>query len=121
MFNAKNNLEDKYLSHKLYLWLGLSPLILALLLTLTIIILLKFLPPRLPLFYSLPWGDGQLATPQQLLIIPASITLITLLNLIISWQLHYQQIFFKKVLLLSSAVTSLILTITLIKIILIFV
>lgn len=108
-------------SNKLYLWIGLSPLILALLLSFTIIILLKFLPPRLPLFYSLPWGDGQLATHQQFLIIPASIALITLLNLIISWQLHYQQIFFKKVLLLSSAVVSLILTITFIKIVLIFV
>ena len=36
-----------------------------------------FLPPKLPLFYSLPWGEKQLAQNQQLLIIPASIAIIS--------------------------------------------
>ena len=107
--------------NKLHLWIGLSPLILSLGITVTIVTALKFLPPRLPLFYSLPWGDGQLATHQQFLIIPASISLITLLNLIISWQLHPSQSFFKKALLLSSIIVSFILTITFIKIVLNFV
>lgn len=121
MFDPKNNLEDKSLSQKYFMWINFSPLILSLLIILTTIILLRFLPPKLPLFYSLPWGDGQLATHQQFLIIPASIALITLLNIIISWQLHPQQIFFKKVLLFSSLIVSLILTITFIKIVLIFI
>ena len=105
----------------LHLWLSLSPLGLALLLTLAIFSLLKFLPSRLPLFYSLPWGDGQLATEQQFLIIPAIISLVTLGNLTISWQLHPSQMFFKKILLFSSLIISLILTITFIKVVLIFV
>lgn len=108
-------------ANPLHLWISLSPLGLSLLFTLTILGLLKFLPPRLPLFYSLPWGDGQLATEQQFLIIPGIISLITLLNLSFSWQLHLSQIFFKKILLFSSLIISLILTITFIKIVLIFV
>lgn len=121
MFNTKNNLEYKSPSQKLFVWINFLPLILSLLMTLTTIILIRFLPPKLPLFYSLPWGDGQLATHQQFFIIPASIALITLLNVVISWQLHSQQIFFKKVLLFSSLIVSLILTITFIKIVLIFI
>lgn len=104
------------MSNKLHLWIIITPLILSLIITLTIL-LFKFLPPKLPLFYSLPWGEGQLATHQQFLIIPASISLITLLNLIISWQLHPSQVFFKKMLLLLPLVISLILIITLIKIV----
>jgi len=107
--------------NKLHLWIGLLQLILSLVITLAIIIVLKSLPLRLPLFYSLPWGNGQLATHQQFIIIPASIILITTLNLVISWQLHPSQVFFKRVLLLSSAVVGAILTVTFIKIILNFV
>jgi|SRR3989304_8817961 len=106
---------------KLHIWLIVTPLILSLVIILVIGVFLRFLPPRLPLFYSLAWGEEQLVTHQQFLIIPASITLITLLNLIISWQLHPSQIFFKKVLLLSSIIVSLILTVTFIKIIFTFV
>ena len=28
------------------------------------------LPPQVPLFYSLPWGEGQLVQPSQLLLLP---------------------------------------------------
>lgn len=109
------------MSNKLYLWIGLSPLFISLIITVIIFTLFKFLPPKLPLFYSLPWGEGQLATPQQFLVIPASISIVALLNLIISGQLHEQQYFFKKVLLLSSGAVTIILTITFIKIILMFI
>lgn len=107
--------------NKLHFWIALFPAILSLMSALTIVILLNYLPPKLPLFYSLAWGEGQLVTRQQFFIIPASIILITPLNLIISWQLHPSQTFFKKVLLLSSIIVSLILTLALIKIVLMFI
>ena len=97
-----------------------TPLILACLMAILTYFLGNFLPPKLPLFYSLPWGDDQLAGKSQLLIIPTSIALIALFNLIISWQLHASQVFFKRVLTLSSLLVSLILTITFMKIVLIF-
>lgn len=107
--------------HKLHLCIILAPLALSLLIILAIVTILKFLPPRLPLFYSLPWGENQLATHQQFIVIPASISAVALLNLIISWQLHPSQSFFKKVLLIASLIVGLIMIITFIKIILNFV
>lgn len=106
---------------KLYFWIALTPFIFSVMLALVIIFFLSLLPPKLPLFYSLPWGEGQLATHQQILIIPASISLITLLNLFVSWQLHPSQSFFKRILLLSSIIITLILCTTLIKIVLNFI
>lgn len=111
MFNAR----------KVNLLLNLTPLLLSLVLTIFIAVSGKILPPKLPLFYSLSWGDHQLGNHQQLLIIPGIIALITLFNLIISWQLHQSQRFFKKILLIASMLTSLILVITFLKIIFIFI
>lgn len=108
-------------SNKVSLWVELSPLILSLMIAVTMITSLKYLPPRLPLFYSLAWGQQQLATHQQFLIIPASISIVTLLNLIISWQLHSSQSFFRKILVAQSIIVSMILTIAFIKIILNFI
>ncbi|MFH1840889.1 MAG: hypothetical protein ABH807_01920 [Candidatus Shapirobacteria bacterium] len=39
------------------------------------------LPPQLPLYYSRPWGEKQLAAPQELLLLPLLCFLVTLLNL----------------------------------------
>lgn len=105
---------------KINFWISFTPLLLSLFMTLIIAISVKFLPPKLPLFYSLPWGEQQLAQNGQLFIIPAIMALVTLCNLIISWQLHPAQVFFKKMLLFSSMLVSLILTITFLKIVFIF-
>lgn len=108
-------------SYNLNLWINLTPFFISLFITLFILIFGRILSPKLPIFYSLPWGESQLGTYQQLLIIPSIIILITLLNLIFSWQLHNSQIFFKRILLFSSILVSLILTITFLKIILVFI
>lgn len=104
-----------------HLWLKLSPLFLSLIITIAIFTSLKYLPAKLPLFYSLAWGERQLANHQQFLIIPISVALIVLLNLVVSWQLHHSQYFFKKILLISSIIVSLILVIAFVKIILMFI
>lgn len=106
---------------KLYLWISILSFTQALLISLIILLFFRFLPPKLPLFYSLPWGDEQLVSHIQFFIIPGIIVLITLLNLIVSLHLHEQQLFFKKILLIGTLVFIPILTITFIKIVLIFV
>lgn len=111
MFNLK----------KMNFWITFTPLLLSLAIIIFILISGRFLPPKLPLFYSLSWGEKQLANHQQLLIIPSSIILVTLCNLVLSWQLHPQQVIFKKILLFSSVLVSLILTITFVKIVFIFI
>lgn len=98
----------------------LISLVLSALISLFTLLFARFLPPKLPFFYSLPWGDKQLVDHSQLLIIPATISLVALCNLIISWQLHPTQALFKSILLFSSLLISLILTIAFIKIVLIF-
>lgn len=42
------------------------------------------LPPAVPLFYSLPWGERQLTSPTSLVILPVSSLAIALTNLTIS-------------------------------------
>lgn len=121
MLIFKNDQYEKNHSSRFYLGANLSPLVVAAVLGLLILLLFRFLPTKLPLFYSLSWGDKQLVTHGQFFIIPAIITLIALINLIISWQLHYLQSFFKKVLLCASLTVTLILTTTFIKIVLIFI
>lgn len=101
--------------------ISLTPLMLSLLMSVFILILNRFLPPRLPLFYSLPWGEAQLVNQGQILIIPATIAGITLLNLIIDWQLHPSQILFKYILMYASLISSIILTLSFIKIVFIFI
>ncbi len=114
-------MNNNWLQNKKNLVIIYFPLLLSLIIATYIIIFGRFLPPKLPLFYSLSWGEKQLANSNQLLVIPASIALITLFNLIVSWQLHNSQSFFKKILLYSSVLISLILTITFLKIIFIFI
>ncbi|MDD5415496.1 MAG: hypothetical protein PHE48_00645 [Candidatus Daviesbacteria bacterium] len=117
MFKLKKGSEDFVISNKLVLWITLFPVIIGLILAVTILLGLRSLPPKLPLFYSLLWGNDRLASRQEFLLIPAIIMVITLLNSGISWQLHPSQSFFKKMLLFSPLVISLLLTVTFIKIV----
>lgn len=120
MFNFKK-LDEQNNEEKIYFYITLAPVICALLLSAIVLVFFRFLPNKMPLFYSLPWGDKQLATYQQFLIIPAVIILISILNMMFYLQLHSTQGFFKKILALSSVVCASILTVTFIKVVLIFV
>lgn len=117
MFKLKTGSESFVTSQKLTFWISLIPFILSLILGVAILLGMQSLPPKLPLFYSLPWGDNQLAYHQEFLLIPASIIVATLLNSVISSQLHPSQSFFKKILLFSPLVISFLLTVTFIRII----
>lgn len=97
------------------------PLILSLISTFLILLMQKFLPERLPLFYSLPWGEAQLAQSRQLFIIPATVVAVSLFNLVIARQIHTQQILLREILSFSSIFISVILTLTILKIIFIFI
>lgn len=118
---VKNNLPDQNISNELYFLAHLLPISIAGLMGLSLFLFSSFLPSKLPLFFSLAWGEEQLGIIQQFLIIPASLVLISLINLIISWHLHSSQTFLKNILLLSSLLITVILIITFIKIIFIFI
>ncbi len=107
--------------NKKYFYLTTIPFLIAIIISLLLPFLKQHLPEKLPLFYSLPWGGGQLATHEQLFIIPSSIILITLINLLMSWNIKTGQNYFRTVLLISSAIFSLILLVTLIKIVYLYI
>lgn len=106
---------------KLYFWGNALPAAAILIFTFSILFFLRSMPSRLPLFYSLPWGEKELAEHWQFFVLPASLALVTLLNLAIFHHLHQQQTFFKKILVVTTILSTLILTITFIKIIFLFI
>lgn len=93
----------------------------ALLLSLFLVLFLDILPPKLPLFYSLAWGETQLVQKSQFFILPAVILLIGLINLSLASQLHPAQTALKRMLILSVLVISIIIFITAFKILAIFI
>lgn len=118
------NFRNKYIlteSQKKYFYLSLPSIITSLILALVIFLFFKYLPTKMPLFYSLSWGEPQLVTHTQFYIIPASILLIALINLIILWKLPPIFNFFKKILIFSTIVTTIILTVTFVKVVLIYI
>lgn len=102
-------------------WIGLAPLLPALLISLVILFFFKQLPDKLPLFYSFTWGPNQLASHREFFLLPLTVAAVSLVNLFLSHQLHQSQYFFKLILTATSLMISLILTITFVKIVLIFI
>ncbi|MBI4036927.1 hypothetical protein HY385_00700 [Candidatus Daviesbacteria bacterium] len=86
-----------------------------------VLILYSHLPAKLPLFYSLPWGQKQLISKQGFLFLPATLILLATVNTLITFQLHTVQQVLKKILLFSVVFINLIVLITALKILLIFI
>lgn len=112
----KNFRQDPYL----FLPILFLSICLAVILMSTLL-LFPVLPNKLPLFYSLAWGETQLVQKLQFFILPLSLLLISLINLVLIWQLHSSQVILKRLLSLSTIAISSIVLITAIKIITIFV
>lgn len=74
------------------------------------------LPHKLPLLYSLPWGETQLVSREQFLILPGVLALISLVNLLFASQLHLLQQTLKRILTLSLVIFSVIILITALEI-----
>lgn len=91
-----------------------------LLITLLIFIFFNQLPFRLPLFYSLPWGEAQLVSKQQIFLLPIVLMVIILVNSFIVSQLHPLQKVLKKLLMFNLIFIDLIILITFLKILFIF-
>ena len=72
----RNLYQDNLCRTTIYLYL-----ILYLLLIFFFIFKWPLLPPELPLFYSLPWGEEQLGTLLEFLVLPVSSLFFMLLNL----------------------------------------
>lgn len=80
-----------------------------------IIFVSKKLPPQVPLYYGLPRGEKQLASPLTLILPISLASLFITLNAIIAY--FTKSAFLKKVLILGAFFTSLLAIITVVKII----
>lgn len=76
----------------------------------------RVLPPKVPLWFSRPWGEDQLASPYWLLLLPISSMLWYGIDLVISIYVTTEYLIFTQMLFLSSLIVSLLSFITLIKI-----
>jgi hypothetical protein len=107
------NLPYSYVPYKSFVYLSVFLNIVSVVI---ILVLKGFLPPVVPLFYGLPTGNEQLVPTLGLLWAPLAGLVITLINIFVS--ILNQDDFLKKSLIISSAFISLLLTITVIKIVL---
>lgn len=76
------------------------------------------LPPELPLFYSQPWGKGQLTSPTGLLLLPFLSLAVVLVNSLLLNLIPKEEKLIPKILVSATAVFGLLCLITLTKIIL---
>lgn len=114
--NFRDNLTDFFKYPRNFL-----PMRVYLILTGVIFLLLgitfKRLSPVVPLYYSLPWGEDQLAKKLELFFIPFSAVVIFLLNMVISLLFLKKDNFLVQLLMWASCVVTLFGLITLTKII----
>lgn len=107
--------QDRY-----YLASSIFTLISVIIILSLYLVSVNVLPTRLPLFYSLPWGQSELTNKSSLLILPAIITSVALMNMLLAWQLHSSQYVLKRILLMSTILIDLIILIAAIKIVFLF-
>jgi hypothetical protein len=74
------------------------------------------LPPRVPIWFSRPWGEDQLASPYWLFLLPASSIMWYGIDLLLGIYVTAEYLVFTQMLFLSSLIVSLLSFITLVKI-----
>lgn len=89
-------------------------------LTVGLYILFPELPPQMPLYYSLPWGNSQLVPKLQFFLIPGLIILLTVINFVLAYYLHQVHRILRRLLMVNLALINLIFLFTVIKILSIF-
>lgn len=65
---------------------------------------LNDLPPQLPLFYSRPWGEPQLASASTIFLLPILSLAVILVNHFLAALLHSQYHFFSRILIITSLI-----------------
>ena len=82
-----------------------------------LIIFWKHIPPQIPFFYSLPWGEEQLGQPLMLIGLLLGMVMLFILNTLAALVIYTSSQFLSHMLLLGAASFSILTTITLVHII----
>jgi hypothetical protein len=75
------------------------------------------LPSQVPLFYSLPWGEEQLAQPWSLVLLCSGALLMCLINILVAFFSIRRTPYFSRMLLVGSVVVAVLTLITIMQII----
>lgn len=82
------------------------------------LLLLSRLPPVVPLFYSLPWGETQLAPAIYLFFFPAVTALSGCVNVVVAMSTSGHDVFFKRMMMGFWLITTVLSVVGLVKILL---
>ncbi len=77
----------------------------------------RFIPPQVPLFYCLPWGQEQLADKIWLFLIPISLLFLSAVNLYTAMILFIKEKLLTKIIAVTNFVIIILFTITVLEII----
>lgn len=94
-----------------------SSIVLIVVQLIVVVIIFPQLPPKVPLFYSRPWGNPQLANSTYLLLLPGLSLAILLINAVIAAIFIDQKSFYSFCLTWASTIFSTFCLITLVKIV----
>ncbi len=111
----KNNFFS--LSDKILVSIVTTGLIMVLLSVLSLIIKWQNLPPQVPLFYSKPWGNEQLAAKPLLWSLPVLAVVIWLLDLTLIRTFLKNDEFLSRILAIFGVLAAILISITLVKIV----
>lgn len=100
-------------SRSFYIWSSIG----VLLMLLIIAGLWGFLPAEVPIFYTLPWGEGRLAPKIMLLIMPLISTLIIVINIILGKSLKLHHLLITRMLAATTGLTALMLLLAILGIV----
>jgi hypothetical protein len=95
--------------------LGSSLLFIAIQIVLGLVLVTK-LPPEVPLFYSRPWGERQLASPFLLFLLPVVSILVLFVNSLLATTVFKKEPLVSRLMLIFSTVISFLCLVTFIKI-----
>jgi len=81
----------------------------------------RSLPAKVPLFYSQPWGEAQLASPWGLFLLPGTGVVVLIINGLLASLIFEKQKLLARILLVGVALTSFLTIFTLFRILLLIV
>ena len=117
-FKIKPHVEwDRIKSNWLIVWASRIIILFIIAQCISILAVFKNLPPSIPLWYSRPWGNDQLAPAIYIFVLPVLTSGIYALNAIFAMYITTEYLIFTQSLFLSSLIVSLLSFIAIIKII----
>ncbi|MBI4058256.1 hypothetical protein HY408_00645 [Candidatus Gottesmanbacteria bacterium] len=113
-----NTLSVRFIKDAVIVWSISLSVVIMLFTTIFIAINWKKLPPYVPLFYSLPWGEEQLSPPGGLLFFLGGFFAVAALNTVLGYIVYRVSKVYARFLVVGTTLVSLLMSIAVIQIIL---